>query len=181
MNDLETRPVPVGRVKSDPDDSHLYCCSEDVSLCGLDISDADDLDFSDDECCPRCLSLQESPCGPGCRDFATKNAYVITSWIPPYEAARRLGIPAQRMSELDDLIKAGRLHRARICDDHDSIDEASVMALLNASDFTAQQGEVVAESTNRPSWKPWSSADDPEARDQQADYDDTPNEEGDEN
>ncbi|MEU4224377.1 hypothetical protein AB0F17_08790 [Nonomuraea sp. NPDC026600] len=103
---------------------------------------------------------------------------MITSWIPPYEAARRLGIPAQRMSDLDDLVAVGRLTRARICDDHDAIDEASVMALLNASDFTARQGEVVAESA-KPAWKPWSSADDPEARDQQADYDDTPHEEGD--
>lgn len=35
-------------------------------------------------------------------------------------------------------------------------------------------------STKRPAWTPWSAADDPEARDQQADYDPgTPDDEGD--
>lgn len=61
-------PAPEGRVKSDPDDNHLYCCNPDVSLCGLDIRDGDDLDFTDEECCPTCLSLVESACHPGCPD-----------------------------------------------------------------------------------------------------------------
>lgn len=68
MTILDTRPVPDGRTKADPDECHLYCCSEDVSLCGLDISDANEREVppDDDAVCLVCGALEDIPCGPGC-------------------------------------------------------------------------------------------------------------------
>jgi len=66
---LGIRPVSSGRQKADPDDNHLYCCNSDVSLCGLDIADSNELDFADEETCPTCRDLADLPCGPGCRDL----------------------------------------------------------------------------------------------------------------
>lgn len=56
-----------GRTKADPDENHLYCCNPDVSLCGLDITDTNEQDFADEECCPICRDLSGLPCRPGCR------------------------------------------------------------------------------------------------------------------
>ena len=66
MSVLDIHPAATGRRKADPDDNHLYCCAPDVSLCGLDISESDELDFADEECCIVCRALEGSPCGPGC-------------------------------------------------------------------------------------------------------------------
>lgn len=74
MTDLDLRPVAEGRTKADPDSSHLYCCTAEVSLCGLDISDANDVDFADEECCPVCLGIADLPCGPGCWDRTPNRA-----------------------------------------------------------------------------------------------------------
>ena len=102
-------------------------------------------------------------------------------WLSVGEAASRLHIGEHDVLELavlgilpSQLVVNAREVRA---DAVARLDEQ----IRHASECAAQQGEVVAESTHRPIWTPWSSADDPEARDERADYDDTPNEEGDEN
>lgn len=61
--------------------------------------------------------------------------------------------------------------------------EIDVLEPDRGSELAAHEGEDLAETAKKskpPAWKPWSSADDPEARAEQADFDDdTPNEEGD--
>lgn len=42
---------------------HLYCCNSDLSLCGLDIADLDELEeFPEDDLCIVCRELEEKPC-----------------------------------------------------------------------------------------------------------------------
>ncbi|GGK62266.1 hypothetical protein Sme01_04220 [Sphaerisporangium melleum] len=62
---LVLKPAPV-RPKADPGDNHLICCcTPDVSLCGLDVSDEVVADFGDDETCLVCLALADVDC-PAC-------------------------------------------------------------------------------------------------------------------
>ena len=95
-------------------------------------------------------------------------------WMSLADASARLDIPEWQALAL---AVSGRIE-SRLKYDHRELCAIDLDEF--ASECAAQQGEVVAESTHRPIWTPWSSADDPEARDEQADYDDTPNEEGDE-
>jgi hypothetical protein len=41
--------------------NHIYCCSPDVSLCGLDISQHPEVD-TDDDMCVVCEDLEDGPC-----------------------------------------------------------------------------------------------------------------------
>ena len=88
-------------------------------------------------------------------------------WLTYGQAREALAVT---WTQLLDLLESGVLEAALI-GDHYSIAEKSVSVL-------AARGGDLAES-RKPAWEPWSSADDPDARDEQADYDDTPNEEGD--
>jgi len=67
MSSLETKTRPYAST-DDNASYHYWCCDEDVSLCGLDISEieegigegetlcivCDDLDFNEDYKCPEC-------------------------------------------------------------------------------------------------------------------------------
>lgn len=46
----------------DDETFHLYCCDEDIALCGADIADALETDGGDDEPCLECLYLEEEIC-----------------------------------------------------------------------------------------------------------------------
>lgn len=51
------------RSAASSDLDHLYCCDPDLSLCGLDIADLDELeDFPDEDLCIVCRELGELPC-----------------------------------------------------------------------------------------------------------------------
>jgi hypothetical protein len=51
-------PAAVG---SDLGLNHIYCCSPDVSLCGLDISQHPEIDV-DENMCVVCEDLEDGPC-----------------------------------------------------------------------------------------------------------------------
>ncbi|MFD9950851.1 hypothetical protein ACFWYW_19715 [Nonomuraea sp. NPDC059023] len=86
-------------------------------------------------------------------------------WLTVTEAAHRLGLT---VAQVEKLLDSGVLAWRRHDGTHLSIAETSVTALL-------------AEHAKGPFWSPWSSADHPEDRDDQADFDTgTPNDEGDE-
>ena len=62
--DTLTRPVPPSAGNDDPDIYHLTCCSEDVAMCGKDVSDAEWADGDDGTMCPLCRLVAEDglPC-----------------------------------------------------------------------------------------------------------------------
>ena len=105
-------------------------------------------------------------------------------WLTLTAAASRIADATKRHVSIDDVKLLGMQGRlvVRFEHEHFSVLEKSVNEYLTVSELAAHGGDDLAENGDRPkpAWKPWSSADDPEARDEQADYDDTPNEEGDE-
>lgn len=59
-----------GAFAGDERDMHLYCCSPDVALCGVDLSHGEDGEDTDPIDCIRCEVIHEAglPCGaPFCR------------------------------------------------------------------------------------------------------------------
>lgn len=88
-------------------------------------------------------------------------------WLTLNQARIRLGVT---WPQLNDLIRNGPLTHELI-GDHYSIAEESV------SELATSRGDVLAEHADKPTWAPWT---DPDYRREQADYDDTPNDEGDE-
>jgi hypothetical protein len=108
-------------------------------------------------------------------------------WLSVGEAAARLH---RTDREVLALVFAGALDSELRLDHYEvsavSVEEYAARLDIAApgSELAAREGEDLAETASArksPVWTPWSSADDPEARAEQADYDDTPNEEGDEN
>ena len=93
-------------------------------------------------------------------------------WMSLADASARLDIPEWQALAL---AVSGRIE-SRLKYDHRELCAIDLDEF--ASECAAQQGEVVAESAGKPTWSPWT---DPDYRREQADYDDTPNEEGDEN
>lgn len=64
-----TQESATARPKSDDDLDHLYCCDRDVSLCGLDISDAPEAYDDDEPLCVVCDEVDRSGAAcDGCRD-----------------------------------------------------------------------------------------------------------------
>jgi hypothetical protein len=69
--DLLERPVLPGAGEDD-DAMHLFCCDENIAMCGEDLTedetvDADDVD--DDEVCPLCQLVEDNHLAcpvPGC-------------------------------------------------------------------------------------------------------------------
>jgi hypothetical protein len=70
-----TLTAPAAPVTSSSEDGldHIYCCDPNVSLCGADISEEDDLGPVDidelDNPCPKCEAIEnlDEPCGvQGC-------------------------------------------------------------------------------------------------------------------
>lgn len=55
--------------------------------------------------------------------------------------------------------------------------EIDVLEHGPASELATSRGDVLAENADKPAWTPWT---DPDYRREQADFDDTPNDEGDE-
>jgi hypothetical protein len=84
-------------------------------------------------------------------------------WLTRTATAKRLGISRD---EVEDLIASDVLHLESIAGDHDVISEQSV--------------ERYEREHAKPASGVWSRATDPEYWREQADYDDTPNDEGDE-
>lgn len=87
----------------------------------------------------------------------------MTTWLTLTAAATRLGITLTRLSELVD---TGELER-RLIGDHYSISEESVTAYLERSRIPVGEGADIGYAAER------------EFRASQADYTDTPNDEGD--
>lgn len=50
---------------------HVYCCDQDLSLCGLDLTGAA-FDYKAEDLCPVCDALDNAgkPCSPTCGDGA---------------------------------------------------------------------------------------------------------------
>lgn len=61
----DVRPAP-SRPKADDSLDHVYCCDENVSLCGLDLSDVPIVKLDADRLCKICEELADLPCGPEC-------------------------------------------------------------------------------------------------------------------
>jgi hypothetical protein len=92
-------------------------------------------------------------------------------WMSLAEASSRLGLDEFQVL---DLAVSGRLH-SQLKHHAREISAAAVDEF--ASELATRSGDVLAEHANRPAWKPWT---DPDFRREQADYTDTPNDEGDE-
>lgn len=66
-----TLPVPTRGDLTVDDVDHLYCCDENVAMCGVDLTDvAEEVFGEDDPLCPMCALVDETgmPCPvPGCQ------------------------------------------------------------------------------------------------------------------
>jgi len=93
-------------------------------------------------------------------------------WMTLADASTRLGIPEFQVLAL---AVSGRLH-SRLRHDHREICAADVDEF--ASELATPRGDVLAEYAS-PTVGRWSRSDDPEAFAERGDYDDTPNDEGD--
>lgn len=64
---IDTAPAP-GHGDQDHDDSltHYYCCDENQSLCGVDLTDVPVGSSDDDLLCIVCTDLNGLPCRTGC-------------------------------------------------------------------------------------------------------------------
>lgn len=111
------------------------------------------------------------------------------SWLTLSAAASRISDITGKPVSLDDVHRLADADQLKVSwlHDHYGVLKSSLTAYLSTlrvSELAAHGGDDLAENASgpkSPAWTPWSSADDPEARDEQADYDDTPNEEGDDN
>lgn len=67
MATIDTAPAPVLPQTSDDDDTiHTVCgCTPDITLCGFDVSDAEDLGPDAEPSCIVCDDLHHQPC-PRC-------------------------------------------------------------------------------------------------------------------
>ncbi|MFC9973506.1 hypothetical protein ACFVH6_21690 [Spirillospora sp. NPDC127200] len=69
---LQTLPRPASPGAEDDESvEHLYCCDPNRALCGVDITDDEDLGDAETDGpeCPLCEVLIDQPCGvPGCPD-----------------------------------------------------------------------------------------------------------------
>ena len=49
--------------RPDPgDEFHLFCCDENIALCGVDLTHVPITDGVDETPCPMCFDLEDSPC-----------------------------------------------------------------------------------------------------------------------
>jgi hypothetical protein len=65
-----TLPAPTVLDVADDNVDHIYCCDEEVSLCGMDISGEPEVEPGTHPTCPLCVWASEAcgPCGvPGCQ------------------------------------------------------------------------------------------------------------------
>jgi hypothetical protein len=71
-----------------PDELHYYCCDPDIAMCGANITNCEDLGYTDtsryDEC-PMCAHVDDTglPCPvPGCRGDRTRRIVrAVSRWI----------------------------------------------------------------------------------------------------
>jgi hypothetical protein len=96
---------------------------------------------------------------------------LTSDWVTVNAAAKLIGL---NVYEVEALAYYGVLKSRCLDLCHRSVSERSVTAFKSASELATPSGEDLAEHAEKPSWTPWSSADDPEGRDEQADFDDTP-------
>jgi uncharacterized protein YbjT (DUF2867 family) len=98
-------------------------------------------------------------------------------WLTLSEAARRISEATGRKCSLEEVIALGDDGplQAQFMHGYWSVSEESVTAYLSAPECPGCDADEVAEHADRTAWTPWT---DPDFRREQADYDDTPNDEG---
>lgn len=106
---------------------------------------------------------------------------LTSPWLTVGEAAARLEHLGVTEHQAREMAISGRLH-SRVADgNHWELCTSAVEEYADetASELAAREGEDLADTAGRPAWKPWTAAEDPDAHRDQADYSDTPNDEGD--
>jgi hypothetical protein len=63
MTELAVAPVILEDDDEGDDLVHAYCCDENISICGLDITDHAEIDWwGEERDCIVCLELEKLPC-----------------------------------------------------------------------------------------------------------------------
>ncbi|QDY06129.1 hypothetical protein FJK98_02265 [Micromonospora sp. HM134] len=62
---------------TDDDAVHVFCCDDNVAICGEVVLDVNWLDDDTPTTCPMCLLVEDMPCGnPDCPDRETEADWV---------------------------------------------------------------------------------------------------------